>query len=598
MPRDGSGIYTTPAGTTAVPDTTIESAKYNANVADVAADLNAARPIIAGGTGATSATAARTNLQAEVAAKEVTNYDTHVFEAGSFFSAPGATAEPIPGGGWYTYGICMRATDGAMQLDAWVSQGGASAQHWTRTRWGSWLPWVKQAGSEADFVNTTGDTMTGDLVISKASPTINLTKSASGQGIVIAGTLNGPPRWWVRPGNDEAETGSNAGSNFDILRWSDAGAFLGGAFSINRANGEVNVNGNLKAGNFVMCGAGSATDGIVYFNNTTTKYLQYTGGVFQLVGGTLNTTLGIGAGFDITVTQAASGSPDKGSLLFGNTGSKYLHYDGANFILNGGQLSISSGLAVQGALYGTTTMQVSAAGAGDASMWFANNASAGRGMLRWEHTSNALELLHVDASYAGIQLGPDGRVAVGKAIKCRAGINGILPGYDFNLNWTSAVLDCWIGATNIGYLQHTSDYRIKKDVIDLPSSWEAVRALRPVKYTQANYTAPAEIEARAKEALRIKLMNEEKRAKGEEEIDTKPAVSGHTFVADDVERWGFVAHELQETLIASAATGTKDDPVNVQAPNQWTVIAALTKALQEAMARIEALEAAASVPVR
>jgi len=64
MPRDGSGIYTTPVGTTAVPDTTIESAKYNANVADVAADLNAPRPIIAGGTGATSATGALTALGA------------------------------------------------------------------------------------------------------------------------------------------------------------------------------------------------------------------------------------------------------------------------------------------------------------------------------------------------------------------------------------------------------------------------------------------------------------------------------------------------------------------------------------------------------
>jgi len=62
MPRDGSGIYTTPAGTTAVPDTTIESTKYNNNVADVAADLNAPRPIIAGGTGANNAVDAANNL--------------------------------------------------------------------------------------------------------------------------------------------------------------------------------------------------------------------------------------------------------------------------------------------------------------------------------------------------------------------------------------------------------------------------------------------------------------------------------------------------------------------------------------------------------
>jgi len=62
MPRDGSGIYTRPPGTNAVADTTIESTKYNANVADVETDLNAPRPIIAGGTGANNAIDAANNL--------------------------------------------------------------------------------------------------------------------------------------------------------------------------------------------------------------------------------------------------------------------------------------------------------------------------------------------------------------------------------------------------------------------------------------------------------------------------------------------------------------------------------------------------------
>jgi len=62
MPRDGSGIYTRPPGTNAVPDTTIESSKYNGNVADVETDLNAPRPIIAGGTGANNAVDAANNL--------------------------------------------------------------------------------------------------------------------------------------------------------------------------------------------------------------------------------------------------------------------------------------------------------------------------------------------------------------------------------------------------------------------------------------------------------------------------------------------------------------------------------------------------------
>lgn len=62
MPRDGSGVYSRPAGTVATSGTAIESAKYNTFTADVEADLNAARPISSGGTGATSASGARTAL--------------------------------------------------------------------------------------------------------------------------------------------------------------------------------------------------------------------------------------------------------------------------------------------------------------------------------------------------------------------------------------------------------------------------------------------------------------------------------------------------------------------------------------------------------
>ncbi len=59
MPRNGSGVYNKPAGTTFVPNTTIESSKVNSLVDDIVDDLNAARPVTAGGTGQTSVPAAR-----------------------------------------------------------------------------------------------------------------------------------------------------------------------------------------------------------------------------------------------------------------------------------------------------------------------------------------------------------------------------------------------------------------------------------------------------------------------------------------------------------------------------------------------------------
>lgn len=65
MPRNGSGVYSAPAGTTGTPNTIIDSAKYNAFVADLTNDLNLARPIVAGGTGATTKSGAQQALDLE-----------------------------------------------------------------------------------------------------------------------------------------------------------------------------------------------------------------------------------------------------------------------------------------------------------------------------------------------------------------------------------------------------------------------------------------------------------------------------------------------------------------------------------------------------
>ena len=97
MPRSATGIYTTPPGTDGVPGTTVESAKYNINVHDVEQDLNAPRPVIAGGTGATTVTEALVVLQAEKAYQVVTDYNSAVLLPGSFHSAASASNSPVSG---------------------------------------------------------------------------------------------------------------------------------------------------------------------------------------------------------------------------------------------------------------------------------------------------------------------------------------------------------------------------------------------------------------------------------------------------------------------------------------------------------------------
>jgi hypothetical protein len=126
-------------------------------------------------------------------------------------------------------------------------------------------------------------------------------------------------------------------------------------------------------------------------------------------------------------------------------------------------------------------------------------------------------------------------------------------GQIFNFEYVDSTnIWCYIGTSHVGNWTPACDHRIKKDVEPLPSTWNAVKNLRPVKYTDAAF--------------------------------------GDVFKDSDTERWGFLAHELQEALLPSAANGEKDGK-DLQVPNHMAIIAALTAALQEAQARIEALEA-------
>lgn len=63
MARDGNGVYSLPAGDV-VTGTTISSTDFNNKLNDLETDANTDRPVAAGGTGASTAAGARTNLAA------------------------------------------------------------------------------------------------------------------------------------------------------------------------------------------------------------------------------------------------------------------------------------------------------------------------------------------------------------------------------------------------------------------------------------------------------------------------------------------------------------------------------------------------------
>jgi hypothetical protein len=137
----------------------------------------------------------------------------------------------------------------------------------------------------------------------------------------------------------------------------------------------------------------------------------------------------------------------------------------------------------------------------------------------------------------------------------RTGQSGTVGSNVFNINWTGSAAQLWIDNTNVGTIQLSSDRRIKHQIDDVPSALGLIAQLRPVTYRFRD------------EGI---------------------------YRDDNVTRWGFIADEVQ-SVIPSAVIGAPDAVVNGQVQPQAMIdrpiIAALTKALQEAAAIISDLEA-------
>jgi len=113
-------------------------------------------------------------------------------------------------------------------------------------------------------------------------------------------------------------------------------------------------------------------------------------------------------------------------------------------------------------------------------------------------------------------------------------------------------LECWIDGAFVGDVDGlTSDYRIKDNVaLQTESGIDKVKNLKPITYTSKEYGV---------------------------------------LKASDQVREGFIAHEVQE-VIPSAVNREKDVENSLQTLNIDAIVSVLTKALQEAVAKIETLE--------
>jgi len=340
MPQDGSGNYQYPPGTPGVPDQTIESEAYNTFIDDlITNDLNIARPIHRGGTGATTANQALVNLTAEKALQIVTNYDSHVWMSGSFYADATATGAPTAISA--CSGICVVSNTDYITVEA---RNLTSGEEYVRQKIaGSWGPWKSQIGNVVDldarYVNLTGDTMTGalnvidELGVHSATHAFVRSNSTVGSFSVFGGQKAGKNRWEIYAGNNEAETGGNAGSNFTIARVDDAGTgILGFPLSINRATGRATFANPLSVAamgsTFGTAGAlppgtpPATTDANILFYNFGENWAGVgvnNGGEMWFRTGLSGTPLP-GMVLDTTGALNLTGAPARTNLFWGATG--------------------------------------------------------------------------------------------------------------------------------------------------------------------------------------------------------------------------------------------------------------------------------------
>ena len=156
---------------------------------------------------------------------------------------------------------------------------------------------------------------------------------------------------------------------------------------------------------------------------------------------------------------------------------------------------------------------------------------------------------------------------------------------------------CSYSAGNGGTFVNTSDYRIKTDVVDLEDAADVVKQLRPIsfKYTDADKThigfiahelqehVPSAVQGTKDETQEVGTLYNRQGEVIETGIVQPKNLSVTKVVIDDND----VETQINETR-SWVKTGT--EPV-YQGVDQSKLIPLLTKALQEALERIEVLEA-------
>ena len=308
---------------------------------------------------------------------------------------------------------------------------------------------------------------------------------------------------------------------------------------------------SLSNGNFFSPDGSVSIPSYTFTNSPTTGFYQSTTNQIGVTNNSVNTALFKATGTEIKgklEVAPTSGDAAVDIKTVGNANDSAVNLIADTTYTTGG-LSINRLQTANGKSQiihrGTGEFEINAQESGDISLKTTNTA-------RWKVTADGA---FVAASHTATLGGADTTgaiVARGIATKAGSAVDAVTTGNLYNFAWSSPNLTAYVDTSAIGVAAtNASDYRIKQNIaLQTESGINKVKLLKPSTFQFKDYQG--------------------------------------VFKADGITREGFIAHEVQE-VIPSGATGTKDG-TDIQSLKLDAIVSVLTKALQEAVAKIETLE--------
>jgi len=138
---------------------------------------------------------------------------------------------------WQGYGASTFGTVGAAEIRAVATQTFTESVRGTRLDFYTTISGSATPALSFSIVDPTFATFSGSCVATNYQ-----VNNTAGNGRLIFFRTSSSTRFTIGA-NTTAESGSNAGSNFDVRRFSDAGADLGLVMAVTRSTGNITFNG-------------------------------------------------------------------------------------------------------------------------------------------------------------------------------------------------------------------------------------------------------------------------------------------------------------------------------------------------------------------